>query len=1063
MRTRKAFRTHSPLPALVLIAGLALSVLAAAFTRQEIASTGALRLRGLSAIVAQQVERRLAAHAQALVGLRALFHTADAVDADRFHRYVNGLAIASGLPGLHTLDFAPCTSEAQGAQLRSCRILYVEPLASKAALAGKDLALVPAMRALLERSRDAGALSADLSGNPAAGEAGTDLALRLPLYRSAVPPGSVQARRADFVGTVGAAFRLAPMLADVAPSAETRVRLLDAGPLPLGPLTDEQRREVRTRAVPDVTPRLVFDSRPQGMAGSVLRDTQDFSLAARRWVVEVSASEAALIGPVDRFVPWAVFGGGVLASLLFAAIVEALSSSRVRAVGIARRITRTLRANERRLADAQRLAGVGSWTLALPARTVRCSAEAGRIYGLPPTSAPFTIEQLLANVPVEERESLTTAIDAVARQGGRSETEHRVLTPTGLERWVHVVAEAGQEEGHPVVNGTARDHTDAKRAALRLAALHAVNRALAAESEPEAALPQILAALCGMLSCRAGGFWQRSGEGAARCLHTWRKDLPAGPGPDLEERSFFRPRHALLGRAWAAGEPVLEGDCLVLPLGAGRAQAAFVLLSEPGREPTEDSLAFLRSAASQTGEYLQRKEAENTLVFMANHDALTGLANRLLLRERVAHAIRRAHRFGKRPAVLFMDLDRFKFINDTLGHSTGDALLRACAERLCMRLRDTDTVARFGGDEFVVLVEDLDASTDVLAVVNKILTACAEPFHIEGRELHVSASLGIAVYPEDGADPEALLKNADAAMYRAKEKGRATYQFYSAQMQEQGAERFLMETELRHALEREQLFLLYQPKLDLATGRIVGVEALMRWQHPTLGLVSPAQFVPIAEDTGLIEAMGRWALDAACREAARVRDAGYPVLMSVNLSARQLNRASLLDEVSQALAASGLDPSLLELEITESGVMQNPLRATALLTALRALGVSLAIDDFGTGYSSLSYLKRFPFSTLKVDRSFIKDLPGDGDAAALTSGIIALAHGLHMQVVAEGVETAAQLDFLRANRCDQMQGYLLSKPLASPSLEKLLAEDLRHLMPGGGTQTLARAASQMTG
>jgi diguanylate cyclase (GGDEF)-like protein len=393
-----------------------------------------------------------------------------------------------------------------------------------------------------------------------------------------------------------------------------------------------------------------------------------------------------------------------------------------------------------------------------------------------------------------------------------------------------------------------------------------------------------------------------------------------------------------------------------------------------------------------------------------------------------------------------MDLDRFKHINDTLGHSAGDVLLRACADRLRESLRESDTVARFGGDEFVLILEGLDSAADVSAPLAKVLSKFKPPFDVGGRELLTTASVGISVFPDDGQDVETLLMNADAAMYRAKEKGPGNHHFYSAQMNAQGRQRLALQSYLPRALERGELFLVYQPKLDLATGRIAGAEALMRWRHPSLGLISPLQFIPIAEDTGLIESFGHWAIEVACRDARKWQDQGRPVQVSVNLSARQLDRPRLADEVARVLAGAQLDPGQLELEITESAVMRNPTQAAARLQELRDLGVSLAIDDFGTGYSSLSYLRTFPLGTLKIDRSFIKDLATDQDAAALTAGIIGLAHRLRMKVVAEGVETLEQLSYLRANGCDEFQGYYLSKPISADEMSRFLESDLRNLV-----------------
>jgi diguanylate cyclase (GGDEF)-like protein len=530
----------------------------------------------------------------------------------------------------------------------------------------------------------------------------------------------------------------------------------------------------------------------------------------------------------------------------------------------------------------------------------------------------------------------------------------------------------------------------------------------------------------------------------------------------------YRSDEGALGQAWQCGDAVQVDTLaarqdftrsalaaqaglaagLVIPMTAAGVTLALELFSRQPRTDDADGLALLRVIALQIAQYEQRNQAERSLRFLASHDALTGLANRASLQHDLARAIKRSNRHQKRFAVMFIDLDRFKHINDTLGHGFGDRLIKACAERLSTLLRDEDVVARFGGDEFVLLLENLSKAGDAVLPVEKALACCAEPFIIDGRELHVSASIGVSVYPEDGGDAESLLKNADTAMYRAKDKGCGTYQFYAAQMNAQSAERLMLEGALRHALLRDELELHYQPKMDLCTDRIVGVEALMRWRHPVKGMISPALFIPIAEEIGLIEAMGKWALAQACSDARSWQTQGLPaVQMSVNLSPRQLTSRTLISDISTVLKVSGLDPSLLELEITEGAMMKNPEHAAATLRQIRDMGIGLAIDDFGTGHSSLSYLKSFPLSTVKIDRSFINDLSVDADAQALTDGIITLAHGLRMKVVAEGVETAAQLAHLRQRRCDEIQGYWLCKPLPPDEVAQFMARHINaHLV-----------------
>ena len=440
-----------------------------------------------------------------------------------------------------------------------------------------------------------------------------------------------------------------------------------------------------------------------------------------------------------------------------------------------------------------------------------------------------------------------------------------------------------------------------------------------------------------------------------------------------------------------------------------------------------------------------RRRDEARLTALANFDLLTSLPNRALFHQRLQRSLVHAQRFNEGLAVLFIDLDRFKNVNDTLGHDTGDRVLQAVAERLKGCLREVDTLARLGGDEFAVLIEQVSDTRFVGSVARKLLKAVAEIIMLGDQEYQITASVGISTYPADGSDGTTLLKNADIAMYRAKEMGKNNSQFYAAAMNANSMVRLSLETGLRHALERGEFLLHYQPKVDIASGRISGMEALVRWMRPGLGMVSPADFIPLAEETGLIVPIGAWVLKTACeRNRAWQRQGMPPLRVAVNLSARQFVQANLVSEVARVLDASGLAPASLELEITESMVMDNPERAIQTLRQLKSMGISLAIDDFGTGYSSLGYLKRFPIDNIKIDRSFIKDIPRNNDDAIITRTIIDMTHNLRLKVIAEGVETVAQLDFLRAHGCDEIQGYYFSRPLAEDAfLALVLAQETR--------------------
>jgi diguanylate cyclase (GGDEF)-like protein/PAS domain S-box-containing protein len=437
----------------------------------------------------------------------------------------------------------------------------------------------------------------------------------------------------------------------------------------------------------------------------------------------------------------------------------------------------------------------------------------------------------------------------------------------------------------------------------------------------------------------------------------------------------------------------------------------------------------------------ERKQAEERVKYLATHDSLTGLPNRAMFSELLNHVIQHSRRKQTRCAVFFIDLDRFKFINDSLGHGAGDTLLRTVAQRLKDRLRSSDIVARLGGDEFVMLAQDLSSSSQAAHIARKVLSAVIQPVELFGQECRVTASVGIAMYPDDATDETTLMAHADVAMYHAKEEGKNNFQFYDGRLQTQSRERLAMESHLRRAIELGEFSLHYQAKLDFATLGISGVEALLRWHNAELGHVSPAKFIPLAEETGLIMSIGRWVLQTACAQAVAWQRAGLPpVRVAVNLSPRQLADAGLVAEVRRVLDDSGLAPRYLELEVTESSVMHNVELALEVLTGLHEMGVHLAIDDFGTGYSSLAQLKRFPIDTLKVDRSFIRELPHDAEDMAIAEAILAMGRTLGMRVVAEGVETAAQRDFLRERRCDEMQGYLFSKPLPADDFAQFLRD-----------------------
>jgi len=458
--------------------------------------------------------------------------------------------------------------------------------------------------------------------------------------------------------------------------------------------------------------------------------------------------------------------------------------------------------------------------------------------------------------------------------------------------------------------------------------------------------------------------------------------------------------------------------------------------------PVRDRDGVVTSYIGVMNDITEHRRYEEQLVYQATHDPLTGLPNRNLLQDRLGQSLAlEAFRRRNPICVMFLDLDNFKKVNDTLGHTVGDMLLKAVANRLKNCLRGGDTVSRLGGDEYIIVLPNVQEMHDVVTVAKKMINVFVAPFLLMGNEIYVTASIGIALFPTDGDTVDTLLKNADAAMYHAKEQGKNNYQFYSAEMNTRVFERLSLETSLHRAVKQREFLLHYQPRVDLRTGQICGVEALVRWNHPEMGLVSPAKFIPLAEETGLIVPIGEWVLRTACAQNRAWQDAGLPPLrMAVNLSARQFRQENLIAMVGEVLGETGLDPRWLELELTESLVMQQAEKSAAILHELQAMGIEVAIDDFGTGYSSLSYLKRFPIANLKIDQSFIRDMTRDPDDATLVKTIITMAHGLGMKTIAEGVETLEQIDFLCRHQCEEMQGYFFSRPVAAADLGRLLTE-----------------------
>lgn len=468
----------------------------------------------------------------------------------------------------------------------------------------------------------------------------------------------------------------------------------------------------------------------------------------------------------------------------------------------------------------------------------------------------------------------------------------------------------------------------------------------------------------------------------------------------------------------------------------GQVTGVFTIYHQVPGQPTDLELRLIQVTTDLAGLAIDSWKSEERIRYLAHYDELTGLPNRTMFSRALSRALVQADRHSHQVAVLFMDLDRFKNINDTLGHESGDRMLQEVAKRIRESVREVDTVARLGGDEFVVVIENFIEHSALVNLAKMLIDRLAVPMSIEGRDFHQTVSIGISTYPTDGNDAQTLIKNADMAMYRAKESGRHNYRFYAAQMGAGSLERVMLESELRRAIEQHEFVLHYQPKVNIETSEIIGVEALVRWQHPAKGLLSPLKFISLAEETGQIVAIGQWVLQSACRQLRAWQDDGLPkIRMAVNLSPRQFAHDDLLSDIAVALRENNLSPDMLELEITESVVMDNAGKAIRILNELKAMGLGISMDDFGTGYSSLANLKRFPIDSVKIDRSFIRDIPEEANDAAITHAIIAMAHALKLKVIAEGVETEDQLIFLREHGCDEIQGYYFSRPLSAKAFQ----------------------------
>jgi diguanylate cyclase (GGDEF)-like protein/PAS domain S-box-containing protein len=723
-----------------------------------------------------------------------------------------------------------------------------------------------------------------------------------------------------------------------------------------------------------------------------------------------------------------VLAGSVLASLLLFWVVWALLVSRERALKLAEHATaaRTAEALREQLSFIQQLIEAVPQPIFFKdteGRYLGVNSAWERFFGIP--REKFIGKSVFELYPNNQN---------LARR--HHSLDQELFGAPGSQTYEAAIVGADTRVHHTIYNKATFNKSDGA-----VAGLIGTITDVSGLKEAESALRESEARFRDLTELSSDWYWEQDADLRFTQISSKVSEFSLGAEEDVGKTRWEVPRLEMTEEQWRAHRAALA---------ARRSFQDFVYqrrdihghlrtISVSGR-PIFDEEGRFQGYRGTGRDITEQKRAEEQIRHLAQHDALTELPNRMLLHDRIGQAIAQAQRTRGVLALLFIDLDRFKTVNDSLGHPVGDRLLKTVAERLGACTRGSDTIARIGGDEFVVLLSGLDQPEDARYVAQKVLDALAEPVTVTGHELKVTPSIGICAYPHDGEDAETLMRNADTAMYHAKQMGRNNYQFFTQAMNDAAQERLLLENDLRHAVERGEFLVHFQPMLSVKTGAILGLEALVRWRHPTRGQVQPSEFVTAAEETGLIGPIGEWVLTRACTQVREWHNAGYPQLrVAVNCSAQQFQREGFVETVRRILRETGLPARCLELEITESVIIQHSQEVMGRFQALEDMGVRISIDDFGIGYSSLSYLKRIAVHQLKIDQSFVRDIHSDPDDAAIVSAIIAIAHSLGLEVVAEGVETAEQLAFLRSLGCDAAQGYYFSRPVPPEELAQLLA------------------------
>ena len=1034
---------------LVLGLGLLISLIAWRLIEQRVSSEAAHEFQQMSSRAVEAVERQVQDNINLLLGLRGLFNASDHVSRREFQRYLSAFQTESRYSIVRLLSYGHYVKRAERAAFeqrvrRDTRvdpggypdfaikppgdrddyvvIEYLEPVAGNEVAFGLDLAADPVRRAEIARARDLGEPVASGPFAPSFNPKQLSFSLRVAIYRPSMPTGTPDQRRAAFQGVVAAVIHVDELMASrfgTQLSSNFELVLHDVGPW-MAPQSDAPSKR-----------NLLYDSRSLGGAGAEngggpFRHVAVIDVAGRKWRMSFSLPAGA--HKVERWLPVVVLVSGLLASLLLFWIVWALLVSRSRALAFAEH-TRAARSAE---SLREQLAFIQQLIEAVPQPIFFKDAEGRylgvnraweRFFGIP--REQFIGKSVFELYPHDQelaKRHHAKDQDLFSSPGSQSYEAAIAAAQGGVRNTIYNKATFNKSDGAVAgLIGTITDVTSLK--------------------EAEAALRASEMRFRDLTELSSDWYWEQDTNLRFTQMSSKIYEFSLDAAEHIGKARWEMPIVGVSEEQWQAHRKLLEERRPFLDFVYQRNDVHGNLrtISVSGR-PIYDEQGEFKGYRGTGRDITEQKQVEEKIRHMAHHDALTQLPNRVLLHDRIGQAIAQARRNNEALALLFIDLDRFKTVNDSLGHQVGDRLLQAVAGRLTACTRASDTVARIGGDEFVILLGELDRPEAARHVAQKVLDALSEPVTLDGHELKVTPSIGICAYPHDGEDVETLMRNADTAMYHAKQMGRNNYQFFTQAMNDAAQQRLLLENDLRYAIDRGEFILHYQPQLDLKTGAIVGFEALVRWRHPQRGMVGPSEFIPAAEETGLIGPIGEWVLREACSQARVWQKAEYPQLqVAVNCSAQQFQHEGFVETVARILRETGMPALRLELEITESVIIHHSEEVNARFQALEDMGVRISIDDFGTGYSSLSYLKRLAIHQLKIDQSFVRDISSDPDDAAIVSAIIAIAHSLDLDVLAEGVETAEQLAFLRSLGCDTAQGYLFSKPLPAEEFARLLA------------------------